>query len=74
MPTHWPKIAFSPRKGATVLYLVPDFLASDPLMKKLGKFKNGKSCLYVNKLADVDQAVLRELATRSWQYMNEKYG
>jgi hypothetical protein len=43
-------------------------------MKKLGKFKNGKSCLYVNKLADVDQAVLRELATRSWKYMNEKYG
>jgi hypothetical protein len=70
----WPKIGFSPRKGATVLYIVPDFLASDPLMTKLGKYKNGKSCLYINKLADVDQKVLRELATRSWKYMSEKYG
>jgi hypothetical protein len=70
----WPKIGFSPRKGATVLYIVPDFLESDPLMNKLGKYKNGKSCLYINKLADVDQKVLRELATRSWKYMSEKYG
>ena len=70
----WPKIAFSPRKGATVLYIVPDLLASDPLMKKLGKHKNGKTCLYINKLADVDQKVLRELATRSWKHMGEKYG
>lgn len=70
----WPKIGFSPRKGATVLYFVPDLLASDPLMKKLGKYKNGKSCLYVDKLSDVDETVLRELATRSWKYMSEKYG
>lgn len=69
----WPKIAFSPRKSAIVLYFVPRILASDPLMKKLGKHKNGKSCLYINKLADVDQQVLRELATRSWKYMNEQY-
>ncbi len=70
----WPKIGFSPRKGATVLYIVPGFLESDTLMNKLGKYKNGKSCLYINKLADVDQKVLRELATRSWKYMSEKYG
>jgi len=68
----WPKIAFSPRKGATVLYIVPGFLASDPLMKRLGKYKIGKSCLYVNKLADVDRKVLRELVTRSWKHMSEK--
>ena len=57
-----------------MLYIVPGFLASDPLMKKLGKYKNGKSCLYINKLADVDQKVLRELATRSWKHMSAKYG
>ncbi len=68
----WPKIGFSPRKGATVLYIVPSLLASDPLMKKLGKYKSGKSCLYIQKLADVDQQVLRKLATRSWQHMSEK--
>jgi hypothetical protein len=70
----WPKIAFSPRKGATVLYILPGLLASDPLMKNLGKYKIGKSCLYINKLSDVDQKVLRELAARSWKSMSEKYG
>jgi hypothetical protein len=70
----WPKIGFSPRKAATVLYLVPDILASDPLMNKLGKHRNGKSCLYINRLAELDQKVLRELATRSWRHMSEKYG
>jgi hypothetical protein len=70
----WPKIGFSPRKAATVLYIVPGLLASDPLMKKLGKYKSGTSCLYINRLADVDLGVLRELATRSWKHMSEKYG
>ncbi len=70
----WPKIGFSPRKGATVLYISPALLASDPLMRKLGKYKNGKSCLYINKLTDVDQRVLRELATKSWQKTKDRYG
>lgn len=70
----WPKIGFSPRKANLVLYILSGFLASDPLMKKLGKHKIGKSCLYINKLADVDEKVLRELATRSWTMMSEKYG
>jgi hypothetical protein len=69
----WPKIGFSPRRGATVLYVVPG-LASDPLMEKLGKHKNGKSCLYIGRLADVDRKVLRELAARSWKHMSERYG
>jgi hypothetical protein len=69
----WPKIGFSPRKGATVLYIAPHLLASDPLMKKLGKYKNGKSCLYITKIADVDQNVLRELAARSWKHVTEKH-
>jgi len=70
----WPKIGFSPRKGATVLYLVPGLLASDPLMKRLGKYKTGKSCLYVTRLADVDLKVLRELVTRSWNHMSDQDG
>lgn len=61
----WPKIGFSPRKNSTVLYLVPELLESDPLMKKLGKHKIGKSCLHINRLSDVGMDVLRELATRS---------
>jgi len=70
----WPKIGFIPRKGATVLYIVPGFLESDSLMKKLGRYKTGKSCLCINKLANVDQKVLSELATRSWTHMSDKHG
>ena len=70
----WPKIAFSPRKGATVLYIEPKLLAGDPLMERLGAHSCGKSCLYIKKLADVDQGVLRELATKSWKQASETYG
>jgi hypothetical protein len=70
----WPKIGFSPRKQSLVLYIMPGFEKYDALMKKLGKYKTGKSCLYINKLADVDEKVLRELATLSWKRMTEKYG
>lgn len=72
--SEWPKIGFSPRKGATVLYIVPSLLESDPLMKQLGKYTTGKTCLYIKKLADVDREVLRKLAKRSWEHMGEKHG
>lgn len=70
----WPKIGFSPRKGNVVLYVMSDELAADPIMKKLGKHKIGKSCLYINKLEDVDQKVLREITAKSWKRMTQKYG
>lgn len=44
------------------------------LMGKLGKHKTGKSCLYINKLEDIDLEVLRELVEESVQYMKAKYG
>lgn len=55
---------FSPRSGAIVVYLGPG-LENDKLMSKLGKHKRGKGCLYVNKLADVDRGVLRQLIEHS---------
>lgn len=70
----WPKIGFSPRKANLTLYIMPGFKEYAPLLKKLGKHKTGKSCLYLNKLDDVDQDVLRELAERSWKMMSDKYG
>jgi hypothetical protein len=42
-------------------------------MVKLGKFKTGKSCLYVKKLSDLNMPVLEELIARSVAYMDEKY-
>ena len=69
----WPITGFSPRKGALTLYVMPGFSEYGSLLKKLGKHKTGKSCLYINKLSDVDQDVLREIVTRGVKYMREQY-
>ena len=68
---------FSPRKAALTVYLMGNYCnhqakAAD-LFARLGKHKTGKSCLYINKLAAVDLAVLEELVALSWQCMNEAY-
>ncbi len=68
----WPRLGFSPRKANLVLYLM-DGYDTEPLMKKLGKHKTGRSCLYINKLADVDEAVLRDIAAKGWKIMAKKY-
>jgi hypothetical protein len=61
----WFSLGFSPRKGSLTLYLMAGFRSFPDLMKKLGKYKTGQSCLYVSKLADINQPVLRELMKRS---------
>jgi hypothetical protein len=68
------KVGFSPRKQNISLYIMTGFDRYDELMDKLGKFKTGKSCLYINKLADVDEDVLKDLITTSYDLMTEKYG
>lgn len=52
---------FSPRKANLSIYIVPGYQDYGEILARLGKHKIGKSCLYVNKLADVDMAVLEEL-------------
>lgn len=69
----WPIIGFSPRKAQLVFYIMRGFAESGDLLARLGKHKTGGSCLYVNKLDDVDPAVLRELAAQSVAWMREKY-
>lgn len=64
---------FSPRKANLVLYIMPGYTDYGGLMERLGKHKTGKSCLYVNKLADLDMEVLEELVARSVAHMREKY-
>lgn len=64
---------FSPRKAKMSLYIMPGFSKYDELMSRLGKYKTGKSCLYVNKLEDIDEEVLRELIALSVEDMKEKY-
>ena len=64
---------FSPRKQATTVYIMPGFSGYEALMKKLGKYKTGRSCLYIKTLSDVDEAVLKRLITKSVADMRKQY-
>lgn len=61
----WMVTGFSPRKNDLTLYLMAGFESVPQLMKRLGKHKTGKSCLYIKKLEDIDLDVLRELVKKS---------
>ena len=60
-------VGFSPRKANMVLYVLGSIYENDPLLKKLGKFKTGRSCLYINKLEDVDLKTLEKLIEKSYK-------
>ncbi|MEC7289142.1 MAG: DUF1801 domain-containing protein [Pseudomonadota bacterium] len=66
---------FSPRKQNLTLYVMPGYRFGEMQEKlsRLGKHKLGKSCLYINKLADVDMDVLEEIVTEGVAYMRETY-
>ena len=68
------KAGFSPRAQNLTLYIMAGFERYDELLGKLGKYKTGKSCLYVKRLSDVDEGVLKELVTESYTHMTNKYG
>ena len=59
------RVGFSPRSANLVLY-VGGFPEYEALLARLGKHKRSKACLYLNKLADVDPAVLEEIARRTY--------
>ncbi len=67
----WFVAGFSPRKQSLTLYLNYGFDEYDKLMSKLGKYKTGKACLYVNKLEDIDLSVLKELVKKSTEQMTQ---
>ena len=67
----WPLTGFAPRKQNLTLYIMTGFDQYEALLEKLGKHKTGKSCLYVNKLADVDLDTLRELVRQSVAHARE---
>lgn len=72
-PADWPIIGFSPRKGKLTIYIMPGFEGQAELMSRLGKHTTGVSCLYLNRLSDIDPVVLRELSERSVAWMRERY-
>lgn len=70
----WPLIGFSPRKQNLTLYIMPGFDSYAAFLEKLGKHKVSKGCLYINKLSDVDQAVLQKLIAASYTDMKKEHG
>lgn len=69
----WPLVGFSPRKQNLTLYVITGNESNKELFKKLGKFKTSVSCLYINKLSDVDLNVLREIIRDSYQDSKRKF-
>ncbi len=61
-------VGFSPRKAQLVIYGLTNPPGVEPLLERLGRFKRGAACLYVNKLADLDTGVLRELVRAGWRH------
>lgn len=68
-----PRLAFSPRKANTVLYITDGYDKYADLMARLGKHKTGRSCLYIKRLSDIDEKVLEELCVASLKWMAQKY-
>ncbi len=64
---------FSPRKANLVLYIMPGYQDYQSILEKLGKHKLGKACLYINKLADIDMEVLRELVRTGVADLGKKW-
>lgn len=69
-----PLIGFSPRKTAISMYVFTGLVEHTHLLKDLGKFKRGKACIYVRKLSDIDQAVLKTLIKETIDFLQSKYG
>ena len=69
----WFICGFSPRAQNIAIYIMPGFSGFKKLMNKLGKYKTGKSCLYIKKLEDVDQKTLEELIAGSVKEMRRRY-
>jgi hypothetical protein len=69
----WPTVGFSPRKQDLTLYIMAGFSRYESLLAKLGKFKHGKSCLYIKKLEDVDMRVLERLIRESVAHVLKRW-
>lgn len=69
----WPLVGFSPRKLNLTLYIMQGNNENQVLLNLLGKYKKSVGCLYLIKLSDVDEAILRKLIKHSFTYMQKVY-
>lgn len=70
--SEWFLAGFAPRKSNISIYTMAGFEQYESLLKQLGKYKTGMGCLYINKLTDVDLAVLEKIAQSSFEEMKKK--
>jgi len=70
----WPLVGFSPRKAAISLYVYTGSAEHAYLLKDLGKFTMGKACIYIKKLSDINQDVLKKLMKETIAFLHSKYG
>ena len=70
----WPLVGFSHRKTALTLYVNAGCEGQERLIQGLGKFKMGKSCIYVKKLSDINLEVLKKIMESTINFLEEKYG
>ncbi|NVJ59205.1 MAG: DUF1801 domain-containing protein [Gammaproteobacteria bacterium] len=69
----WMRTGFAARKNDLTIYIMSGLEQHKKLLKGLGRFKTGKSCLYIKSLDDIDQSCLIELIEASLEYMRQKY-
>ena len=69
----WPLIGFSPRKAAISLYVYTGSKEHEFLLQDLGKYKMGKACIYVKRLSDINQDVLKKIAEETIKYLKTMY-
>ena len=69
----WPLIGFSPRKAAISLYVYTGAKEHEHLLEGLGKYKMGKACIYIKRLSDINQDVLKKLMKETIGFLQAKY-
>lgn len=69
----WFLTGFSPRKQNLTIYISPGFSEYDELMKELGKYKTGSSCLYAKRLSDIDTDILKIIVLKSIDDIKKRY-
>lgn len=70
----WPLIGFSPRKQNLTIYIMAGFTELKDELRALGKNKTSASCLYINKLSDVDIKILKNIISKAFLLMKHRYG
>jgi hypothetical protein len=68
-----PLVGFSPRKAKISLYFAPGDAEREALLAEFGKHTSGKGCVYINKVADIEIAVLQKLINQSVKFLRETY-